>query len=281
MMTYSTFVPNSLLKPFVECYWIVEGLDHTEQKIIPDGFSEMIFHFQDPYEICTPKKMERQSLTLIAGQLDSPIILRATGRSGVFGIKFKPTGMWGIFGFQMSELTNETISCKELIREEFDSITERLHFARSNSERINIVEKLLFGRSQDQRHSTVADQIINKINASKGRIRIQNLAKELKMSTRTVERIFQQQVGISAKLFSRLIRFNHVLSLLQTPAVSKSDLTFLAGYFDQAHFNKEFKEFSGENPELWIKNNHAFAKFFLSEGPAPSSGFGVFAERLA
>jgi AraC-like DNA-binding protein len=276
MMTYSTFVPDSLLQPFVEYYWIVEGHDQAKQKIIPDGFSEMIFHFQDPYEISAAKKNGRQSLTLIAGQLDSPIVLRATGRSGVFGIKFKPTGMWRLFGFQMSELTNETISCKELIREEFNSITEQLHFAHTNSERINIVEKLLFGRLQDRRESSVANQIISKINFSKGRVAIQNVAKELKISTRTVERIFKQQVGISAKLFSRLIRFNHVLSLLQTSDVSKSDITFLAGYFDQAHFNKEFKQFSGENPESWIKQNHAFAKFFLSErDTVPSSGLRV------
>jgi AraC-like DNA-binding protein len=264
MMTYSTFVPNSALRPFVECYWIVEGLDQSKQKIIPDGFSEMIFHFSDAYEISTARKTERQSLTLVAGQLDSPIFLKPTGRSGVFGIKFKPTGMWKLFGFQMSELMNETISFTDMFREQIDSITERLHMASHNIERVNIIESFLCFRSNSCPENSIADQIIESIHGSKGRVRIGDHAKNLKLSTRKLERIFNQQVGISAKVYSRLIRFNNVIGMLQNSSLSKSDLSYLAGYFDQSHFNREFKEFSGENPESWIRQNHDFANFFLS-----------------
>jgi AraC-like DNA-binding protein len=265
MMTYSTFVPDPRLKPFVKCYWIVEGIDQSKQKIVPDGFSELIFHFQDPYEISTSHKTEVQPLTLVAGQLHSPIFLRPTGRSGVMGIKFTATGMWRMFRFPMRELVNQAIPIHDLLKDQIRSISDQLHFAVSNDQRIQIIEKLLFEKlNEAMGDESVVDLVIRGIVKDKGTTNILKLALQHKVSLRKLERLFNQQVGISAKLYARLVRFNHVFSLIQTPTLTRSDVTFLGGYFDQSHFNREFKEFSGENPESWTRQNHAFSKFFLT-----------------
>lgn len=91
-MNYSLFAPNALLRHLTECYWIVEGTDISQQKIIPDGFTEIIFHFGDPYRIIQSGSFELQSHSIAAGQLCKPIFLQPTGYSGVLGVKFKPTG---------------------------------------------------------------------------------------------------------------------------------------------------------------------------------------------
>ena len=263
MIQYSTFVPEFRLQPYVECCWIVEGLDLTEQKIIPDGFSELIFHFHDAYQITDQKTSHIQPLSIVAGQLNSPIHLKPTGRSGVLGVKFKPTGMWKLFGCDMNELTNQTIFLDDVM-EERSFITEQLLRCSDNIERIKVVECFLLTKLNKARGITETDALVRQIIHDNGKTSIQKLAGENKISVRKMERLFLQQVGISAKLYSRLMRFNHVFKLLQKENLPRTEITYLSGYFDQAHFNKEFKEFSGENPESWIKQNHSFANFFLS-----------------
>lgn len=263
MIQYSTFVPELRLQPYVECCWIVEGLDLSEQKIIPDGFSELIFHFHDAYQITDKKTSHVQPLSIVAGQLNNPIFLKPTGRSGVLGVKFKPTGMWKLFGCDMHELTNQTIFFDDVI-EEKSFITEQLLRCTDNIDRIKIVEAFLLDKLNRAKRITEADALVQQIVRGNGKTSIQKLADENKISVRKIERLFLQQVGISAKLYSRLMRFNHVFKLLQQENLPRTEITYLSGYFDQAHFNKEFKEFSGENPESWIKQNHTFAKFFLS-----------------
>src|SRR5688500_12196062 len=109
-MDYSTFVPDLKLQSVVECYWIVEGEEMEWQKITPDGYTELIFHFGDRYEVRhSGKDIELQPHTIAAGQIDTPLFLRPTGKSGVLGIKFQPTGIWKLFGIEMSTLTNRTV----------------------------------------------------------------------------------------------------------------------------------------------------------------------------
>lgn len=263
MIHYSTFVPDLRLQPFVECCWIVEGFDLTQQKIIPDGFCELIFHFYDPYQITDHKNSHVQPFSIVAGQLNNPISLKPIGRSGVLGVKFKPTGMWKLLGCDMNELTNQTIFLDSVIQER-SFVAEQLHDCNNNIERIRIVESFLLTRLESAKRANETDSLVEQINRDKGKSSIKKLADENKISLRKVERIFTQQVGVSAKLYSRLIRFKHVLRLLQQENLPRTEITYLSGYFDQAHFNKEFKEFSGENPESWIKQNHSFANFFLS-----------------
>lgn len=77
------------------------------QKIVPDGFSELIFHFGQPYQIKNEtENFERQSRCLAAGQLVSPIWIRPGGESGIAAVKFHPCAFWQLFGINMQVLTN-------------------------------------------------------------------------------------------------------------------------------------------------------------------------------
>jgi transcriptional regulator GlxA family with amidase domain len=134
----------------------------------------------------------------------------------------------------------------------------------TNEQRITLVEEFLLNRQQQELRKSEIDEVVKTIIEGKGQATIQELSDKSGLSPRKLERLFKQQVGVSAKLYSRIIRFAQVYKLLRQPDLTKAEVTYLSGYFDQAHFNKEFREFAGENPESYFKQNHSFSDFFLN-----------------
>ena len=112
--------------------------------------------------------------------------------------------------------------------------------------------------------SSIADEIVKAIDSSHGDVSMSSLQTQFGISDRTMERMFKEQVGVSAKRYARIVRFRYIFQLVQKPEWSKAEATYLAGYFDQAHFNKEFKEFSGEDPGTYFARHHELANFFLN-----------------
>lgn len=260
-MEYSTIIPNTSVQTVVECYWIVSGTDTEEQKIIPDGFPEIIFHFGDAYQLTDASgRTALQEKILISGQLSKPILLKPTGRSDVFGIKFKPAGIWKLLGTDMGAIRDDVISFThdgslvELYLElESLSAEERVRTTESF-----ITSKVVYADSDE------TDAILSTIEARHGNLSIEEICEQHHITPRTLQRIFQQRIGVTAKQYARIVRFKTVYALLQKPSLTKSDSVFLSGYFDQPHFNREFREFTQENPEKWFRDNHSFSNFFMN-----------------
>ena len=112
--------------------------------------------------------------------------------------------------------------------------------------------------------SDETDSILSTIETQSGNISIEELCSSHNLTQRTLQRMFQQRIGITAKQYARIIRFKTVYALLQKPSLTKADSVFLSGYFDQPHFNKEFREFTGEHPEKWFGENNSFSNFFMN-----------------
>jgi hypothetical protein len=90
-MEFRRIEPSPLLKDYVECYWVVTSRSQSPvvQKIVPDGFPEVIFHFGDAYQIDLSGKWKIQSNDLLAGQITRYFHLKNQGPSDIFGIKFR------------------------------------------------------------------------------------------------------------------------------------------------------------------------------------------------
>ncbi|MFZ6014186.1 MAG: DUF6597 domain-containing transcriptional factor [Bacteroidota bacterium] len=264
-MNWQQFPPHVLLRPLVECIWIVEGYDTSSQKILPDGHTELIFHFGDRYNrIDDSGRREIQSLSIAAGQLRQPIHLHPSGYTGMIGIKFKPVGLWQLFGWNMQHLTNETASLDNLLKNNTKSLIEQLQQGQNHQARIHIVENFLLQHLARSKRRNSISHIAQEIDDGGGQINIRLLAQKHKISERTLERSFNEQVGLSAKLYSRVVRFTQVFKLIQQPELSKAEATYLCGFFDQSHFNKEFKAFSGEDPGSYFLQHHHFSNSFMN-----------------
>lgn len=266
-MLYKRVEPSGDLSSIIECYWIIENDDPTihQQKILPDGFPELIFHYGKPYRINISGEWETQSLYLLAGQIRNHFFLENTGESGMLGVKLKPTAVSHLFGIRMDQVTDKVLDASEAIGSCIDKTGIQLLEASNYDQKIAIIEDFLRSLEPQEPLEELLTRALVLINKENGILPIAELHEKLNVSERKLERLFQRHIGLSPKFYSRIIRFNHVFSMVQEKQLSWSELALNTGYYDQSHFIKNFQEFTGEDPGKYFFENENMANFFLKK----------------
>jgi methylphosphotriester-DNA--protein-cysteine methyltransferase len=96
-------------------------------------------------------------------------------------------------------------------------------------------------------------------------ITIEEIINAIGIGERQLERLFRKYVGLSPKFYCRIIRFNYIFQLMQEQSPRLIDLTYDAGFFDQSHFIRNFKAFTGEDPSRYLFDEKNLANFFLKK----------------
>jgi transcriptional regulator GlxA family with amidase domain len=109
------------------------------------------------------------------------------------------------------------------------------------------------------------NRALEKVSESRGMNSVSDLANELKISERQLERIFKQYVGLSPKFYSRIIRFSTIFQLKEQGDPNWIDLTYESGFADQSHFIRNFKAFTGEDPSSYSFGDQNMANFFMKK----------------
>jgi AraC-like DNA-binding protein len=265
-MKFQRIDPSSKASLAVECYWIVEDDDVTpvKQKIIPDGFTEMIFHFGDHYRIQLNNKWSKQGKSLLAAQIKGHFYLENSGRTEILGIKLKPSAITHLFGVPMKSTTDTVVELRKALGRKASPLEKALREADGAHRAAianDIFEKLCFNYPA----SHPVDQALQMIFARKGMIAVADICKELSVSERYVEKLFQNYVGLSPKFFARIIRFSHIFQLIKDKDPDWAAVVFEAGYYDQSHFIRNFKAFTGEDPSEYIFAEKTLANFFMKK----------------
>jgi len=132
-----------------------------------------------------------------------------------------------------------------------EQISEQLAEAETDLKRIQITELFLISQLKDVTGDLLVSAAVSFIRQSKGVIRIKDLAEKLNISQSPLEKRFRRIVGASPKKFASIVRLQ---SLIQNfPAdMSMTQIGYEIGYYDQAHFIKDFKTFTGETPEKFF-----------------------------
>lgn len=266
-MTFNRFEPDIELRNLVEWYWIAEEDDPTpvQQKIIPDGFPEIIFHYGDPYKIKLGEEWKLQSQSLFAGQITKFFYLENTGISGMVGIKFKPSAPAQLFGLMMSEFTDKVLMLKAILGKKLDPIEHGLRATRDHRKMIKVIEDGLKNIGSALPKESKIDHALHLIFSTHGMISITDICNQVNISERQLQRQFNNWVGLSPKFYARVIRFSYIFQLAQEKKLSWSEVGLESGFYDQPHFIKNFKAFTGEDPTRYFFDEHNLANFFLNK----------------
>lgn len=264
-MEFRSASPHPALTNIIECFWTVDGEQRGRQKVIPDAFVELIFHFGDPYRIRLNTRWELQKRSLLAGQISKHFSLEGTGRSEIFAIKFTPTAVKHLFGIDMDRITNKVIDPASVdTTNELASLDKLLRDA-NRDDRQALCEDF-FAQKLDRVPSYhPADAAVDMIFAEHGIVNIGAIAANLHVGERHLEQVFKKFVGLSPKFFSRVVRFNYIFKLIQDNNPDWSDVVFRSGYYDQSHFIRNFKAFTGEDPSKYMFDRKDMANFFLRQ----------------
>ena len=257
-MHIENYSPCDALKPFIKTFTIIESETGMVNRILPEASLIMAFRFNGSIHYTQQNERGILPVSVISGVRKSPRIMDYAKNTSILLVKFNTGGATAFFREPLHELFETSISLDDLLpHHELIRIEEQLAEARNHTVRISIIERFLLSKVKPTPPDMLIDYAIQKIKSASGIIRIQELLADLPTSRDPFEKKFRRAVGTSPKQFAALIRMRHVIDSY-TSRNSLTDTAHAAGYFDQAHFIKDFKSFTGETPNIFFKS----AKFW-------------------
>ena len=254
--------PIEVLGKYIKNYIVVETNNCTDflpkERILPSGNATLVFHFGSPSKFQKKNSTEYIEPNLvICGQQTSYYDLSLSGKTGMILIVFKPHGVKSFLNFSANKLLNENLSLKDLVKYEAIELEDRLFNSTSNKQRISHIETFLIKRLILDQDFERVEHAIKMIENSKGQIKTQNIAQEVCLGIKQFERIFSKHVGVNPKKFISIIRFQNVIQMKREfKKLNMTQLAFDNGYYDQSHFNHDFKSLTGLAPRaFFIKEN--------------------------
>lgn len=268
---YRQFNPSELLQPYVDSYWFLEDeVPNSKQmldRVVPTVRYGLIFTYcgQSESKQSYQNNFSVNPSGIFASVTHYPVFVKSQGKRGVFGVRLKPHTVKMLLKIPAVEVANHTLAIQDVLGAEGKVLSEQIMNASGPEERIRLVESFLaFRLLRASKHENEAVKYaIWKIRQNLGNIPLRPLAEECNVSERQLQRLFLQHVGVSPKFFARTVRINHVFDLLKiTNDRLWHDIVFHCGYFDQSHFIKEFKEFSGVTPEVFFRSTSIVTDIF-------------------
>lgn len=267
-MNYQTFEPSKELDSFVKCYWTLESPKEENpqrQRIVSDGCIEMIFHYGDLYKQYTENGNSIiQPKCFVIGQLTQPLEIEPTGETGIFSIRFHPEGFMPFATMPIKEMDNRAISLEQLFGKDGTEIESKILNAGTTSEKISRIETFLIQRLADtDTIDRIVQSTVETILTANGQVSVEELSKQINISRRQLERKFSSAIGLSPKQLSKTIRLQATLKmLLNKQFTSLTSLAYEGEYYDQAHFIRDFKEFTGLTPKDFYSDNVKMSSLF-------------------
>ncbi len=250
----TSLMPSEKLRPFVRRFLVVENLAERANTLLPEAGMIAGFRFQGACSL--DGKMALRSV--VTGLRDTPRRLSHSRGSGTILAMFTPTGAGALLREPLENLFNLTMPMEsEVPRSRLDLVEEQLAEAGDHSQRAKVLEMFLLDRLRNRPVDVLIAAIVARIRQAGGSLRIEELARGAGLSQSALERRFRKAVGTSPKKFANIVRMRYAVRLYATGA-SLTQAAYAAGYADQPHFNKDFKRFGGQAPELFFQSLSAF-----------------------
>ncbi|MEH6580025.1 MAG: helix-turn-helix domain-containing protein [Amphritea sp.] len=246
-------MPSLRLRNFIQSYWTIQrpasSCPLPNQFLHPDGGVSLVFNFGEAWSL---DNQNFNSRFLLSGPLQTTSTLRLTGAIDALGIRFLPGMAYPFLQQSLTELQSHIAHPLPLSRRfTLADMAEQLATAASLNDRLAIIEQRLSQRLENAPlDSPAVNHSLRWLNQTKGKQPIQQLVDQNSISQRQLERQFKCRVGMTAKQYSKLQRVANARQLLRKASETEklSDIAIISGYYDQAHFSREFKAVIGIPP---------------------------------
>jgi AraC-like DNA-binding protein len=263
---YLLRTPAAQLRPHIENYWFVAHAPGEEVdlkvEVFVDARADLILNFGAPYrrEVIGGSSSLHERSNLDAQRL-MPIRIQQHGAVRIVGVRFRLGGLAPFVTGRLDTWTGRTPAPEKVFGDEIRELESELRATADVDISATLLDTFFLGRLRLDEAQTL-ERAVAALTVSGGRIPIGELALTAGASPRQLERLFARGLGLAPKTVGRVLRFQHALrSLMADPGVPLGDVAADAGYFDQAHFVRDFREFSGGVPR-------GYRGYFPEEGPA-------------
>lgn len=253
-MKAERYIPSEWLRPYVRTFMVMESDTGMQNRLLPDTSVVMAFRYKG--DVGYQEKDMRISLprSVVTGLRKSARLVDYSKTSGAILVIFTEGGAAAFFNTPLHELSGISVSLHQLTNKDKVNETEdHLAHAVHNSQRITIIEQFLFSTLMRPYPDPLITAAMQKIQFANGNIRVSELAASLHISQDPFEKRFRKTVGASPKQFATITRLRHFISAY-TPGRKLTDAAYEAGYFDQSHFIKDFRVFTGQTPHDFFRS---------------------------
>jgi len=248
-MKFDKHFPTEKLKPYIKYFVVSENELESEYKVFP--YSGLVIGFQYRGQLATIKNNTEDKLKSagITGISDSYKVFKSSPGIGTILVYFTEIGFTHFTSHPANEFFNLSLSLDDIFdKNKVEEAEDKLTVATTDSQRIKVVEQFLLSQLKDIETDKLIIEAVKLIYQSKGIIRVKELNEKLFISQSPFEKRFRKVVGATAKKFASIVRFNSVLDNM-SETKSLTEICYENNFFDQAHFIKDFKQFTGDTPE--------------------------------
>jgi AraC-like DNA-binding protein len=235
--------PSQSLRPYIRSYLVIESGEEQVNRLLPDTTIFLALRYKG---ILYQYGREVPALS-VAGLQKTARLMNYVPDSGNIVVQFETTGASAFFRQPMHELFGAQLALADLAGDSRVSrLGEQLSESATMSGKIALIECFLLARLKVQIDPLV-DFSLKRINGANGLVKIKSLAADLCISQDAFEKRFRRIIGTSPKQFASIARMKAIVETGRK-GNSLTELALAAGFFDQAHFNKDFKLFTGQTP---------------------------------
>ncbi|HEY0679983.1 MAG TPA: helix-turn-helix domain-containing protein [Chitinophagaceae bacterium] len=253
-MKVTEYIPTEQLTPFVKSYRIIESSGDVINRVLPGTSLAIAFRFKGQISyINNTAKIALPAATL-SGLRKSVRLINYAPETAALVVLFKESGISAFIKHPVHELFEKSVSLECFFpKSEISTIEERLAEAGDHETRVSLMDQFLCSKLLDSKPDRIVTEAISRIYLSKGMIRMTDLAGSLFISQDALEKRFRKATGTTPKQFSFIVRVGTITR--QSPASSSFlDMALDFGYYDQPHFNKDFRIFTGLTPTEFFKS---------------------------
>lgn len=199
----------------------------------------------------------------VLGPRNRPFYVEQKGFIHLFGVRFRHGGLASFTAMPMSLLMNEQVPLNQLFGPDADALTEQLFETDNEQAGVTKIESFLNKRLQADLNTRQTLQLISLVKRNGSLLSGENLSEATGVHYKKLERIFSRYTGYNPKNFSRVIRFYKTLQQMTKSPSSLTSIGLDSGYYDQPHFIRDFKAFTGKSPSQFHTETPAIANLLL------------------
>lgn len=250
-MDYKIILPPPHLKDLVQCFWTLDSNPNEpvpkDYFLMADSCPEIIFQYNEGFQSYSPQSARIRFQHSIHGKFD------VAKKVGFFGVRLFPHAVNQLLNIRTDEVVNDVFDFSDLFKQEGADLADQVYNAIDAQERIARVSTYLAKKASCHKVDPIK-YFVDKVLQSGGSADIQVIQQESGLSVKQFERRFKAIAGFPPKYFARISRFQAVKdSYCLNRFATMTSLAYSCNYYDQSHFNREFKEFSGVQPLQYFK----------------------------
>jgi AraC-like DNA-binding protein len=191
--------------------------------------------------------------SFVAGLMEASVVTEHEGDSHGIEVSFTPLGARMILGVPMRLFVNAAVPFEEVWGDGASELLERLYDAPDWSARFDLLDAVLAARvARATAPPAAVDWAWRRLVHEGGRLAVHELTRELACSRRYLTKQFREHVGLAPKVTARVLRFQRAVELLESGGPQLERIALSCGYYDQAHFNRDFRVFAGSTPTEFL-----------------------------